>query len=226
MQFPRLKTLMIILLIMGTGLFADGKFLRGENWQRFCTEGKQADFYVAVNGNDNWSGTLAEPNAAKTDGPFATLARAQNAVRALKQSIYKPKVASVEKRFIGSPHPFGEGKDILVYVRDGYYPLDRPLQFTSEDGGERIQTNLPTGAFEFHQLKEHFVTWAAYPGENPVITGGQPIKNWQKKNGYWVSRLDVAAADAFVVNGVLQPLARTPNEGYTLRRNTRCPPPP
>jgi len=214
MQFPRLKTLMIILLIMGTGLFADGKFLRGENWQRFCTEGKQADFYVAVNGNDNWSGTLAEPNAAKTDGPFATLARAQNAVRALKQSIYKPKVASVEKRFIGSPHPFGEGKDILVYVRDGYYPLDRPLQFTSEDGGERIQTNLPTGAFEFHQLKEHFVTWAAYPGENPVITGGQPIKNWQKKNGYWVSRLDVAAADAFVVNGVLQPLARTPNEGY------------
>lgn len=214
MLFPRLKTLMIVTVIMSTGLFADGKFLRGENWQRFSNEGKQADFYVAMNGNDNWSGTLAEPNAAKTDGPFATLARAQNAVRALKQSVYKPKVASVEKRFIGSPHPFGEGKDILVYVREGYYPLDQPLQFTPEDGGERIQTDLPTGAFEYHQLKEHYVTWAAYPGEKAVIIGGQPIKNWQKKKGYWVSRLEVAAADAFVVNGELQPLARTPNEGY------------
>ena len=214
MPFPWLKTVMIITLIMGTGLYADGKFLRGENWQRFSYTGKQADFYVAMNGNDSWSGTLAEPNATKTDGPFATLARAQTAVRALKQTVYKPKVASVEKRFIGSPHPFGEGKDILVYVREGYYPLDRPLQFTPEDGGERVQTNLPTGAFEFHQLKEHFVTWAAYPGENPVITGGQPVKNWQRKKDYWVSRLDVATADAFVVNGVLQPLARTPNEGY------------
>jgi hypothetical protein len=34
------------------------------------------DTYVAVNGNDTWSGTLSEPNAAGTDGPVATLARA------------------------------------------------------------------------------------------------------------------------------------------------------
>jgi hypothetical protein len=33
-------------------------------------------FYVATNGNDAWSGRLAEPNAGKTDGPFATLERA------------------------------------------------------------------------------------------------------------------------------------------------------
>ena len=30
-----------------------------------------ADFHVAPNGNDAWSGRLAEPNAAKTDGPLA-----------------------------------------------------------------------------------------------------------------------------------------------------------
>jgi len=39
-------------------------------------------FHVATNGNDAWSGTLPEPNAAKTDGPFATLRRARDAVRA------------------------------------------------------------------------------------------------------------------------------------------------
>ena len=34
----------------------------------------KADFYVSPQGNDAWSGRLAEPNAAKTDGPLATVA--------------------------------------------------------------------------------------------------------------------------------------------------------
>ena len=36
-------------------------------------EDVQATFFVATKGNDGWSGKLAEPNGAKTDGPFATL---------------------------------------------------------------------------------------------------------------------------------------------------------
>ncbi len=39
-------------------------------------------FYVATNGNDSWSGRLAVPNAAGTDGPFATLKVAQTAMEA------------------------------------------------------------------------------------------------------------------------------------------------
>ena len=39
-------------------------------------------FYVARNGNDSWSGKLAAPNAAGTDGPFASLQKAQAAMRA------------------------------------------------------------------------------------------------------------------------------------------------
>src|SRR5688572_20491774 len=38
-------------------------------------------FYVSPVGDDSWSGTLAEPNADASDGPFATVARAQSAVR-------------------------------------------------------------------------------------------------------------------------------------------------
>src|SRR5580765_277746 len=32
-----------------------------------------ADFYVSPDGDDTWSGTLAEPNPGKSDGPFATI---------------------------------------------------------------------------------------------------------------------------------------------------------
>src|SRR5712692_3881746 len=40
-------------------------------------------YYVSgTNGNDSWSGTLAAPNVANTDGPFKTLARAQSAMQA------------------------------------------------------------------------------------------------------------------------------------------------
>ena len=44
-----------------------------------------ADFYLSPNGSDQWSGKLAEPNAQGTDGPFATLERAHDAVRLLKK---------------------------------------------------------------------------------------------------------------------------------------------
>lgn len=30
----------------------------------------KADFYVSTAGKDTWSGTLAQPNAGGTDGPF------------------------------------------------------------------------------------------------------------------------------------------------------------
>jgi len=38
-------------------------------------------WHVAVEGDDQWSGLLAVPNAARSDGPFATLTRAREALR-------------------------------------------------------------------------------------------------------------------------------------------------
>jgi len=74
----------------------------------------KADFYLSPNGSDAWSGTLANPNAQGTDGPFAGLERARNAVRDLKKS--KP----------------GE---ILVLVRGGTYSLTKTVVFGLEDSG-------------------------------------------------------------------------------------------
>ena len=69
-------------------------------------------FFVAPDGNDAWSGTLNSANAEGTDGPFASLARAQKAVRAA-----------------------GPANGARVYVRGGTYYVSEPIQFTAEDSG-------------------------------------------------------------------------------------------
>jgi hypothetical protein len=193
----------------------DGKLLQGEEWLRFDYPGK-ADFYVSVTGNDNWSGTLPEANAQGTDGPFLTIERAQKAVRKLKTEVYFPKDAPVEKRWIGSPHPFGRGKDILVYIRDGYYYLDKPISFEPVDGGERVETNLPTGAFEYHKLKDHYVTYAAYPGEKPVIAGEKQVVGWRISKNLWTAGFASDTAAGLIIDGKMKTLARTPNTGYFI----------
>ncbi|WP_042695584.1 right-handed parallel beta-helix repeat-containing protein [Azospirillum sp. B506] len=75
------------------------------------TDTQQA-FYVATNGNDSWSGRLAAPNADGTDGPFATLDRAQAAMRATGI------------------------RD--TYVRGGTYAMARTVTLTAADNGVRI----------------------------------------------------------------------------------------
>ncbi len=74
----------------------------------------KADFYVSDNGSDEWSGTLASPAAGETDGPFATLERARDAVRDLKKC---------------------KSTDIVVLVRGGTYQLEETVVFGLEDSG-------------------------------------------------------------------------------------------
>ncbi len=202
------------LLVTTTSLYGQGKLLRGEKWQKYDTQNTTADFYIAVDGNDSWSGTLPAPNADKTDGPFATLEKAQEAVRTLKAKVYKPKKDPVETRWIGSPHKLGSGKDIVVLIRDGYYSLEKPLIFNPEDGGERVETNLPTGAFEYHKLRDYYVTYAAYPGEKPVITGGEKISDWEQNGNVWTTIVTDHQVEMLLADSKLQTLARSPNTGY------------
>ena len=191
----------------------NGKYLRGAVWKKFDVKKEKADFYVSPQGDDTWSGTLPGPNTSHTDGPFRTLVRAQQAVRMLKKKVYKPKVKPVQENYIGSSHPLGSGKDILVLIREGYYSLDKPLVFTPDDGGERVETDQPSGAFEFHKLKDYYVTWAAWPGEHPVISGGKLIRNWKKKGSLWQAPASGIEAEIMVADGRKQVLARTPNKG-------------
>jgi Right handed beta helix region len=86
------------------------------------------DLVVAPDGDDGWSGTAPRVNAARTDGPFRTLARAQQAVRALKAA---------------APGRVGA---IVVELRGGFYPLSAPWTFTPEDGGSAAAPVVYTAA--------------------------------------------------------------------------------
>ncbi|NOY82041.1 MAG: hypothetical protein GXP31_13675 [Kiritimatiellaeota bacterium] len=72
-----------------------------------------ADFYVALNGNDAWSGRRSEADTERADGPFATIERARNAVRALKEQT--------------------PSRNISVWIRGGTYRLRRTVVFSPAD---------------------------------------------------------------------------------------------
>jgi hypothetical protein len=74
-------------------------------------------FFVAVNGNDSWSGRLPEPNAGRTDGPFTSLAAACRAAR--HQGAEQPR---------------------RVIVQAGKYFFDEPLVLGAEDAGLTIES--------------------------------------------------------------------------------------
>ncbi len=73
-----------------------------------------ADFFVSPKGNDLWSGRLADP--CENDGPFAGVARVQQAVRALLPALSPRRTAR-------------------VVLRGGTYYLDETLTFGPEDSG-------------------------------------------------------------------------------------------
>jgi parallel beta-helix repeat protein len=62
--------------------------------------------YVSPSGDDNWTGKLASPNAAGTDGPLATLTGARDAIRKLKAG--GTLSAPVEVRLRGGVYRPGE----------------------------------------------------------------------------------------------------------------------
>ncbi len=59
---------------------------------------------------------------------------------------------------------------VTIYLSGGYHYLKKPLKLSEIDGG----------------TVEFPVQWKAKPGENPIVSGGILIKNWQQeKDGLW-----------------------------------------
>ena len=146
-------------------------------------------FYVSTDGNDAWSGTSAQPNTDRSDGPVRTLVAARNLIRKLKA---------------GGPLR----QPVTVYIHGGIYELPEMLVFTPEDSG----------------TPEFPITYAAYPNEAPVLSGGQTIKGWEPATGVGSGNLWRATVPAvkdgncyfhqLFVDGVRRQRARTPNTGF------------
>ena len=103
-------------------------------------------------------------------------------------------------------HSLGPGKarPILVQLRGGFYPLAAPLVFLPEDGGTP-QTS---------------VTYAAYPGEEPILSGGTRIEGWKADAlGRWTVTLPEVQHGSWYfsqlwIDGQRRFRPRMPKKGY------------
>jgi len=148
-----------------------------------CAEA--VSFYVSPQGNDRWSGRLAQPNKKRTDGPVASLAGARDKIRRLKS-----------RRTITKP--------VRVIVMDGTYVLSEPFILSHEDSGTKkcpISYEAAVGARP------------VFTGGR-VITGFKRGENgiWQTRipevaAGKWYF-------EQLFINGSRAVRARTPNKFY------------
>jgi hypothetical protein len=140
--------------------------------------------FVAPDGNDAWSGTRTEPNAMRTDGPFATLRRAQEAVRESRMRPASERVATIS-------------------IRGGTYRLRAPLVFRPEDSGSGdvpVVWEAPPGERPVLSGGRTVAGWKR--GAGPLWTA----EIADVKTGGWSFR-------QLFVNGQRRPRARLPEKG-------------
>lgn len=157
-----------------------------------CLTAAAAEFYVATDGNDAWSGRLPAPNAAKTDGPLATIARARDAVRATRAK--------------GGDLP----GPVNVVLRGGRYELAEPLVFTPADSGTE-QAPVVYCAYEGEK--------PVVSGGARVAGWRKHDEHLWVAEVPWAVGREQPLCQLFV-NGVRRVRARTPNVGvyaYTKR---------
>ncbi|MCC7336695.1 MAG: right-handed parallel beta-helix repeat-containing protein [Pirellulaceae bacterium] len=150
-------------------------------WQSAAAE----TIHVSPSGNDAWTGQLVQPNADRSDGPVATLARARDIIRGWKADT-----------------PLAE--PVHVIVADGVYSLTKPFVLTPQDSGTKscpISYERAPGA-------------SPVISGGRAIVGFRPAQDgiWQADipdvaAGKWTF-------EQLVVNGTRAVRAKTPNQSY------------
>ena len=118
-----------------------------------CNTGKTIELYVSPEGNDNASGSLSEP--------LASIPKAVELVRELRKN--------------------GNSNPATIYLRDGRHQLNQTLVLGIKDGLPPMPESTP---FEEYGAEPStgpaHLTFAAYPGEHPVVSSGVLLTGWQK----------------------------------------------
>lgn len=121
------------------------------------------DLHVHPRGNDAWSGRLAAPNVAHSDGPLASLDGARLAVRKLPRPLAEPVrvifaagVYSLERAAAFDARDSGENGRVISYEAapgaDVVLSGGRELPAFHDVGGGRWELDVPTGTDRFEQL--------------------------------------------------------------------------
>ncbi|MBI4657398.1 MAG: right-handed parallel beta-helix repeat-containing protein [Verrucomicrobia bacterium] len=96
---------------------------------------------------------------------------------------------------------------ISILLRNGNHVLAQPITLTAEDSGSSVNAPL---------------TIAAFPGDQPLLSGGRRITGWKPvpgKPNLWQTEISEVREGkwhfrSLFVNGHRQQRARTPNEGF------------
>jgi hypothetical protein len=114
-----------------------------------------------------------DTNPGTQENPLKTIGKAQESAR--------------ERR---------SGQNVTIFLRSGTYLLDKPLEFTSQDGGR----------------DKFSVIYRAFAQEPVTLSGGQAITGWQRlKNGHYKASVNHQNFRQLYVNGKRAIRARTPN---------------
>ncbi|MFC1766794.1 right-handed parallel beta-helix repeat-containing protein, partial [Planctomycetota bacterium] len=111
------------------------------------------DIYVSVDGSAQADGSLAKP--------YGSLADAVKAVRALRKAEHT--------------------EPVKIVLREGRHQLNQTLVLGLEDGSPSDSKTVPLPKYGAGESSgPAYLTFAAYPGENPVVSAGVPVTGWKR----------------------------------------------
>lgn len=111
------------------------------------------DIYVSVDGDVPAEGSMAKP--------YKTIPDAVKAVRALRRS--------------------GNSEPLVITLREGRHQLNQTLVLGMEDGAPATSNAVKLEQYgSSEETVQAFLTFAAYPGEKPVVSAGVPVTGWKR----------------------------------------------
>lgn len=167
--------------------------------------------HVSPQGRDTWSGTLPTPNAAKTDGPLATMAGARDAVRRLRGAGALP------------------AGGVTVEFQRGRYEQTTPCVFTTEDSGTAGAPTVYRAAKGAEvRISGGVALWQLKPladtnvlSRLPAAARGKVLSISLPAQGLYDYGIEPVGSSAQPASGLqlvygdaAMTLARWPNEGY------------
>jgi parallel beta-helix repeat protein len=149
-------------------------------------------FYVAPDGSDRWSGKMPAPDKGMTDGPFATLQRASDAIIELKKQ---------QEGELNQP--------VNISIREGIYMPDNPLVLTQEHSGT---VSCPV-VFTAYKNEKPVISGGRYiTGWKRVKVNGRQLWSANLRKGKWLF-------NELWVNNQRRYPARYPKKGYLAVEN-------
>jgi len=166
-----------------------------------------ANFYLAPNGNDAWSGKLISPNKAGTDGPFATLPHAIEAARKVNRNVQN--FAGINLTLRGGTYSLSE--TVILTEKDAFVNLrSYPNETARLTGGKEITGWKPVTDKAVLSRMDATCRGKVFSADlkaNGITETGAIVANgWNKSN--------IAGPSELVFGDKPMTIARWPNTGY------------